>query len=236
MRAEPPAAMDDARVGEWGQTESRALGAPAWALVGLVVVVGAAVIGAAGWALISPFAGTAAAVVWLAVCAGWVWLQPRRALRALGRPRRDTPLDARLENLARGLARDLALPEPLVLVARDGHANAVASHVRRPALAISERFLERLTRTELEAVVAHCLLRARPEVVRGYAAWSALGRLAMPAGREAIDDDLRTVGRTRYPPALASALGKAEPASGSLRPFFFAAGDVDARRRALADL
>lgn len=224
-------------MGEWGQPEPRGPGAPAWARFAVVALAVAFAVGAVGWVSVAPAVGVALAIACVALWAGWVWIQPRRALAALGPGRAGASSHARLDNIVHGLARDLGLPEPLVVIAADGHANAITSHVRRPAFAISERFLDRLTRTELEAVTAHCLLRARRDVVRGYAMRAALGRIAGTAGGTiGRDDDLRTVALTRYPPALASALAKAEPASGRLEPFFFAGRDVDARRRALADL
>ena len=118
----------------------------------------------------------------------------------------------RLRNIAEGLARDLKVPAPSLYVLPHGGPNAF---VRKGGpggmVAITQALLDGYTRTELEAVVAHCLLRIQSDsfLYSNLAArWSDLGAgLAPQVGRR---DDIAACALTRYPPALASALSKAD--------------------------
>ena len=88
--------------------------------------------------------------------------------------------------------------------------------------------------------MAHCLVRSRPRALTRASLAVALG----PAGRDLIagattDWDLRTVAVTRYPPALAAALRKAETVPGRGTELWFApatAPSPEERAEALADL
>ena len=127
---------------------------------------------------------------------------------------------ARFTHLAQGLARDLALPPPRLLVSKKAGANAF---VVPGALAVTEDLLAAYTRTELEAVVAHCLVRVRDGGLGWAVAASAVhgfGRVAPPVDRHV---DARVAAVTRYPPALASAIKKATPARGHDAPLWFVA-------------
>jgi Zn-dependent protease with chaperone function len=133
----------------------------------------------------------------------------------------------RFVNIARGLAGDLGITVPRLLVARKPGPNAF---VAPGALAVTHDLLQGYTRTELEAVVAHCLVRLRD----GGLGW-ALAASAIPGGERwatpQVDRalDARAAAVTRYPPALASAIRKAEPASGARASLWFVA---DARSHA----
>ena len=119
----------------------------------------------------------------------------KAALRAAGAsPARGEDV-ARAANLAAGIAEKLGRPVPEIWT-YEGPPNALFVRGTRPVLALSSQLLETYSRTEIEAVVAHLMLRSggsdRTEVI-GFA------------------DDVRTVALTRFPPALASALAKATP-------------------------
>ena len=162
------------------------------------------------------------------------------ALRRTGaRPLREGE-HPRLANIASGLARDLRIPEPGIRLIEGGSPNALASYVGGPVIVIATSFLDSLTRTELEAVVAHTLLRTDRGIVRSRGLQSALSPLT--GSRDTTrNDDLRTCAVTRYPPALAAAIGKAVPAGDRRSAFWFVgSGDVGAspaeRIRALEGL
>ncbi|MGI8708322.1 MAG: hypothetical protein ACR2LG_08990 [Actinomycetota bacterium] len=194
----------------WGEVTTHQPRALPWLLPAASAVAASALIGALVTALASSLAGVAAAVLGVVAVLAWVATQPRLVLiRAGARPLREGE-HPRLVNVVGGVAADLGLKEPSIRVIEEGEPNALASYVGAPVVGISTSFLDALTRTELEAVVAQTLLRTEPSIVRSYAVEAALGPLAgsfrRPVGP---DDDLRTCAVTRYPPALAAALAKA---------------------------
>ncbi len=226
----------------WGEIPAQRPRAMAWLLPMVMVVVAAAFLGALIAALASPFVGVAVAVLVIAAVLAWVAMQPRLVLaRAGARSLRDGE-HPRLANVVGGVATDLGLKKPSISVIEKGEPNALASYVGAPVVGISTSYLNALTRTELEAVVAHTLLRTEPAVVRSYAVEAALGPLAgslrRPVGQE---DDLRTCAVTRYPPALASALEKASAGAVPRAAFWFVGRDErhapsEERIEALLDL
>ena len=123
-----------------------------------------------------------------------------------------TPLDAdsypRASNIIEGLADRLGLTG-VDAYSFDGPSNAFTGRTDRVAVALSSELLRDYTRTELEAVVAHCLVRA-----------GAAGKRATRVG---YADDVRAVALTRYPPALASVLEKAIPYVGRFAPLYLVA-------------
>ncbi|MDQ3963953.1 MAG: hypothetical protein M3277_08610 [Actinomycetota bacterium] len=132
---------------------------------------------------------------------------------------------ARAANLAQGVATDLGMPAPEIWT-YDGPPNALGVRVGRPVVALSTQLLTTFSRTEIEAVIAHLLVRIargnRSDII-GYA------------------DDVRTVALTRFPPALSSALEKAVPHEGRFAHHYFAATGashrpVAERIEALSDL
>ncbi len=76
-----------------------------------------------------------------------------------------------------------------------GPPNAVVVPGHGP-VALADSALDQLARTELEAVLAHCLVRL------------AHARRTDPVG---YADDVRAVALTRYPPGLAKALERLVP-------------------------
>lgn len=192
-----------------------------------------AIIGLAVWAIlwavgVSPFAAVVpAAVVGLAVAA-LLWLNaPRSALAVLGaRPlaRGEYP---RLENLVEGLCTTHGFSRPSLHVVETPAINAASAGRRQLAahLILTRGALTELDRLELEAVVARqlCEIRrgvametARASVARIPGVGPLAVRLAGPAtGHDrATDADIEAVRLTSYPPALASALSKAEASAG----------------------
>ncbi|HEX2049909.1 MAG TPA: hypothetical protein VHJ34_04655, partial [Actinomycetota bacterium] len=162
-----------------------------------------------------------ALVAYALAAAAWVALQGRVALRAAGAVPLPAGAAPRLENVAAGLAADLGAPAPRLYRAPGAGANALSCWAGGPALVVTDGLLERYTRTEIEAVVAHCLVRLERRRQRRAALATALGR----AGRAVApvtggEDDGRAAALTRYPPALAVAIAKAEPRGGRFAPLW----------------
>jgi hypothetical protein len=150
----------------------------------------------------------------------------RRALREANARSVTGAEQPRLENIATGLAERLGLG-PVDLFVFDGGPNALAGRTERPVVAVSSTLVESYARTELEAVVAHCLVRHRESGRRG--------------ARVGYADDVRAAALTRYPPALVAALEKAEPYTGRNASFYMVATasthrPLESRTEALGDL
>ena len=192
-----------------------------------VGLAGAGVLVVAGGYLLAGTTGAAVAGVALALLAGvaalWVSAQGRLAVRAAG-GRPVSPGEApRLENLVRGVATDLGMAPPAVWIAPEGGPNALVCKNRAAALlAVRRSAVDELTLTELEAVVAHCLVRVRLGDLGMTAVAAAVGAPGL-GPRVGGADDAGAAAVTRYPPALASAIAKAAPVSGRWAPFWFVA-------------
>lgn len=209
------AAPSEASVTEWEPYEGPASPQGRRFLVLWFVAVFAPCIAVA--ALAGGFLRWAAVAVVLALAA-WVLVQPRLLLSDTypARPREHS----RLLNLATGLARDLRMAPPRALISRRAGANAF---VVPGALVVTEDLLATCTRTELEAVVAHCLIRLRDGGLGwGVAAATTRGS-AGAAPRVDRHLDARVAAVTRYPPALASAISKATPVRDRTAPLWFVA-------------
>lgn len=176
-------------------------------------------------------------------------------IRSVGAQALEDGREPRLANLAAGLARDLDAEPPQLYLVASGGPNALVVRSSGSAVAITQSLLEVYTRTELEAVIAHCLVRLRDRrrmrrmglaVALGRPARPPLGRPARPFRSPALgnpepvglEDDLAAVSVTGYPPALASAILKAEPASGRFAPLWFVGTDPSrpAPERRVAEL
>ena len=156
----------------------------------------------------------------------WVENQGLFALRSVAARALPPDEQPRLHNIAAGLASDLRTEVPSLFVIERGGPNAMACRARGGAIAITRSLLDTFTRTELEAVVAHCLYRLTSKEIdhASYGlALGPLGRTMIP--RVGYDDDVRAASLTRFPPALAAAVEKAEPALGRFRPLWFVAKD-----------
>lgn len=149
----------------------------------------------------------------------------------------------RLVNIVQGLSKDLGLQAPRTFIVNGEGANALVFwHKGGPALGMTAAVADGFARTELEAVVAHCLIRLDP-------AAGDLDRMSLSLGgtfgscRGGVTeaDDVRAVAVTRYPPALAKSIERCEPATGRFSHLWFVADDAThasshARVAALQDL
>lgn len=168
----------------------------------------------------------------------WVNNQGLLALRSASAMRCDPEQQPRVWNIAQGMAQDLGLERVSLYVIPDGGPNALVCIARAPALAFSKSLLDDYTRTELEAVVAHGLVRLASGIIDRATLSVALG----PLGTQSLPlvggaDDVHACAVTKYPPALASAIEKAEPRSGRFSSFWFVAhggGHRDRMERAAA--
>jgi hypothetical protein len=91
------------------------------------------------------------------------------------------------------------------------------------AIVVTDQLVAGYARTELEAVVAHCLVRLRDGGLGWGMASAAAGGVAGVVPRVDPRLDARAAAVTRYPPALASAIRKAAPARGRTAQLWFVA-------------
>ena len=157
----------------------------------------------------------------VAAGAAAAWVVQSRAegvvLRRIGAVPVDETEQPRLHNLVEGLCVAAGLPKPALHVVEDEAPNtlAVGRDPRHAALVVTTGLLDKLTRIELEGVLAHELshVKSHDTAVATLAA-VLLGRVApgrVPSAlgrrREAVAD-VTGVALTRYPPGLISALEK----------------------------
>jgi hypothetical protein len=200
--------------------------------VGIGVVVGVAT---------APVAGVVIAFVVAVAAVAWAGAQGRLALRASRARRLGDGEHPRFANLVEGVASDVGLEPPTAYVIEDGGANAFACKAGGPVVAASRSLLETFTRTELEAAVAHCIARLHDGGERRAARCSAFGPLAGAGVVVGAREDAAAAAVTRYPPALAAAISKAEARRGRYSPFYLVADDPSHedrtdRLRALVEL
>jgi heat shock protein HtpX len=158
-------------------------------------------------------AGAAAALV--------SWQLHRSADAVVLKRTRSTPADerehARFHNLVEGLAVAAGVPKPSLHVVDDEAPNALAlgRDARHAAVVVTTGLLDKLTRIELEGVLAHELshIRHHDTAVSTLAA-AVVGRVAPGLVPSAVGErretvaDVTGVALTRYPPGLISALEK----------------------------
>jgi hypothetical protein len=224
----------------WGGPDLRSLRARALGVALGWAALPGGVVAAVLWAA----AGCAAAVVTVALyaLAGLVWssLQGARALRAAGAQPLDPSREPRLANLAAGLATRLQLKAPALWVLPSGGPNALVCRARgRACVAVTRAALDRYSRTEVEALVAHCLVRLWGSALAAESVVAALGgRVPGLPPLVGAAADVAAAALTRYPPALAAALSKTAPPARP-GPFWFAAAgpshEPPARRVALLE-
>jgi Zn-dependent protease with chaperone function len=175
-------------------------------------------------AVLAPRFGVPVALAAVALQVVWLLAQPRLLLSNASPARAGE--HSRLINLATGLAHDLAMSVPRLYVTSKEEPNAF---VLPGTIVVTSGLLSSYTRTELEAVVAHCLVRLREGGI-----WWAVAAVATFTTRSAprVDRyvDARTAAVTRYPPGLAAALrkativdGRAVPVTGRDAPLWFVA-------------
>lgn len=138
---------------------------------------------------------------------------------------RPKPLDDdRFANIVEGMADRIGVVKPSLLEVEAAGPNALVFGLRRPAIGVTRELLETFSRTEQEAVAAHCLLRIRSGRVWMAHGAAMLGRTGSRfAPRVGEQDDIHVAALTRYPPALASAISKAKPNETPTAPFWFVA-------------
>ncbi|MEA2434403.1 MAG: hypothetical protein QOG54_1860 [Actinomycetota bacterium] len=131
------------------------------------------------------------------------------AVRRVGAKEPATP---RLSNIASGLAASLGVAAPTILVLERGGPNALVIAGRgAPTIIVTRSLIDDFTRTELEGAIAHCLIRASEGRLRYAATAARMGRWAFRfAPSVGGADDVHASALTRYPPALASAISKAD--------------------------
>lgn len=206
-------------------------GAPGWrdrTRTGVVILVVVAVVGAALAQLALGLIGVAAfaalfsgAIVWIVSNSGRGMLRREKAVRV------KPGTSPRLENVVEGLAQKTNLPAPEIWLIHDEAPNALVCFTRRPAIAVTSGLVDGYTRTELEAVVAHCFVRLAATATPLARTMLALSTISAAFGVHVGDvDDVRAAAVTRYPPALASAVTKASPRSGRGASFWFVADDA----------
>jgi hypothetical protein len=190
-----------------------------------------------GWIGVAAFLALfAGAIVWTVSNSGRGMLRRERATRV--RP----GTSPRLENMVHGLAEQTKIAAPELWLIDDDAPNALVCFTKRPAVAVTRGLVETYTRTELEAVVAHCYVRLAQTSTPLERTMLALSYVSpafgVPVGGA---DDVRAAAVTRYPPALASAITKASPRRGRGAAFWFVADagahvPPDERAAALLDL
>jgi heat shock protein HtpX len=166
----------------------------------------------------------------LVLAGGAAWFVQSRAEATVLRRLGSTPVDAhqqpRLHNLVEGLCVAAGVPKPDLHVVDDDAPNALAigRDPRHAVLVATTGLLDKLTRIELEGVLAHELshVKNHDTAVATLAAVLigrvAPGRLPSAIGerREAVAD-VTGVAITRYPPGLISALEKLRDDPSELR-------------------
>jgi heat shock protein HtpX len=185
----------------------------------VVVVVGAAVA-----ALTAPVVLIVAAVLAL-VLAAVAYLYADRLVLSLSHARpASADEEPRYHNLVEGLCVSAGLPKPALYVVDDDAPNSFATgrNPRHSSIVVTTGLLRKLSRMELEGVLAHELshIRSNDTLVSSLGAalvgvpLAPVGPLAarllsalVGRGRE-VDADLGGVRLTRYPPGLAAALEK----------------------------
>ena len=163
--------------------------------------------------------GPIALLVALVVAAGAVtacwWTAEGLVLRrSSARPLTEDD-NPRLHNVVDGLCAANGVAKPALYVIDDAAPNAfvVGRAADHAALAVTQGLLDAMSRVELEAVIAHELSRIKDDDILvdtlavTLPVTARLVHLAMGRGREPCTD-MAAVAMTRFPPALASALGK----------------------------
>jgi hypothetical protein len=183
-------------------------------------------LGALGWFLADAAGvpapiGTGVVIVLLALD---LLTQGRRALRgARARPVAEDS-SPRVENVFRGIEERLDGTGARLYVFASPDPEAFVCHAGAPTVAVSQELVDTFSRTEMEAVLAHCLLRLRSGGARRAELACHLRWLAAAAGTVVgPHEDVAAVALTRYPPALVSALERSAEAGGGRAPLYMVA-------------
>lgn len=154
-------------------------------------------------------AGIAITVAAFVILNAILWLNiERRMLAHISSEPLDDP---RFTNIVQGLSDRYGVPMPRLAVTDKVGPNAFVRG-RGPTIVVSRSLLDTYTRTEQEAVAAHCLVRLNSGHLFFAHLAAMLGRVGSKfAPKVGYEDDVHAVALTRYPPALASAIKKAKP-------------------------
>jgi len=146
--------------------------------------------------------------------------------RSLGRPAAAEAYP-RYHNLVEGLCIAAGVPKPRLLVAADDAPNAMSCgrKASEAAMVVTEGLLAKLSRIELEGVLAHEISHIRHlDVLPGTLAVTLAAPVGswavhrvVASGREA-EADANAVSLTRYPPGLLAALEKINSDPATLAP------------------
>jgi Zn-dependent protease with chaperone function len=186
----------------------------------IVWLIPALVSAAIGWGVAGPGWGAVAAAAMAVALWAWVRVQGRLVLRSLRAVKLGPEQAPRLFNIAKGLAGRAQGAVPAMWMIPYGGPNALVCWAGGPCIAVTQSLLEGYTRTELEAVVAHCLVQLRKSAALAEAL--ALGRVGITVTpSDVLWSDAATAALTRYPPALASAITKAQPRADRFAPVWF---------------
>ena len=227
------------RVEAWGIPATSEKGGRCKVVAGLVLLAPVVLFGIVGF-LIWDLPGLIPAVL-AALVAFLIVRTATSALTASLAPTAAT--DARVLNLVAGLSKDLGIETPPTFIVRGEGANALMfRHAGATSLGLTRAAIDEFTRTELEAVIAHSLIRTDPGV--GTLDKTALGlggTFGACSARVTEADDARAVAITRYPPALAKAIERSTPVSGRFAYLWFVGEGAshaprEARLEALATL
>lgn len=227
----------------WGMPDERSLPTAPLVLPAVLLCLSALLAGILVTLILGFVAGIVAAVIVAVSAAVWGRGQGRMALHRLGALPADPVRHARLLNIVEGLVAQTSAAAPRVMVIGSDMPNALVTRSGgRPVVAVTSSLLDGLVRTEIEAVVAHCLMRAGSDLTTRASVACAFGPLlASVAPAVGYEDDVRAAAVTRYPPALAKALAKLRPAPARFGPMWMVADDAahrpdDERIEALSDL
>lgn len=150
--------------------------------------------------------------------------------------------EERISNLVLGLSADLGMsPAPKVWLVADEDPNAFSVWYRGGNLGLTSGLVASFTRTETEAVVAHCLVRLRDEKGAPTLGATLASFGLMGARPDRGYEDVKAAAVTQYPPALATAIERCTPRAGKGSSLWLVseedgAGSQDARAAALRDL
>ena len=164
-----------------------------------------------------------AAVAALVAAGGFLWLSSRgrSVLRGLDARRLRIGEEPRVANLVEGLSGRLGAPPPSLWLLPRESPNFLVAWSRGGHLAVSTGLLEACSRTQLEAVVAHAMVRLASGEARRATMAVGWGPLASTLVRVGPALDVRAAAVTRYPPALAAAIRLCEPLGGRAGPLWF---------------
>ena len=185
--------------------------------VGLVIAAAALLLGfavgvAVSWLAAPIIVVLVGAGLWFGAVVPRLRSAEERVLRQVGPVREagDSVAELRLTNLVEGLAPNAGLPKPRCLVIDDDVPNSlvVGRSPGHGCLVVTTGLLDKMSRMEVEAVVAHGVVRLRGGAPAGATTAMAFGGAGWLGGDVPPPSaaDFAAVALTRYPPGLVSAL------------------------------